>query len=135
MTTNCGFLRTSRLTIVVLGLISALILIACTTDAQRIEEANDAARISQENATSVIGSNPSLPASSSSATLQRSGEISIFDVRDWDCFDDTAEIGELESIDIVDCNGNWEERALDSFVVELGIPRGRILRATSDREM
>lgn len=82
-----------------------LVLAACTTDAERIREANTAV------------------ASSSGNSEQFTGKISIFDVRDGDCFNAPI-VPETQSIDYFDvelvaCSDDWSHKALNSFLVEL----------------
>ena len=81
-----------------------LTLVACTADAERIREANTAA------------------ASGSGNSDQLTGKISVFDLRDGDCFN-AAEIPDSETVDfeqveLVPCSSDWVYRALNSFVVD-----------------
>ena len=80
-------------------------LVACAADAERIREANAAA-------------------SSSNAIDQLAGQISVFDLRDGDCFDAPEIAGtglfNLEDVKLVGCSGEWSFLALNSFVVDRG---------------
>ena len=96
-----------------IALIVMLTFVACTSDAQRIREANEAARLTQTET----------PSDSESTRLStptpRSGDISIFDIRDGDCLVTTLpDVGEMGRIEIVPCTESWESRVLSSFVVE-----------------
>ena len=82
-------------------------LVACTADAERIREANEAA------------------ADSSSVIDQMTGKISVFDLRDGDCFDAPEIPGgsglfDLEDVKLLGCSGDWSFVALNSFVVDRG---------------
>ena len=89
-----------------LALLAGLfVLVACTGDAERIREANAAA-------------------GSSNAIDQSAGQISVFDLRDGDCFDAPEIAGSgllnLEDVKLVGCSGKWSFLALNSFVVDRG---------------
>ena len=92
--------------IVLLAAIGGLAVVAaCTTDAQRIREANEAAAVG----------------SKTSGVL--TGKISAFDIRDGHCFDAPPVPGtgavDLYDVKLVSCSGNWGFRSLNSFVVDL----------------
>lgn len=78
---------------------------ACTTDAQRIREANEAAAVGSK--TSEI----------------LTGKISVFDIRDGDCFDAPYLPGtsavDLYDVELVSCSADWAYRSLSSFMVDL----------------
>jgi hypothetical protein len=90
-------------------LLAVLLLAACNEDIQRIDDANDAARLSGPPAESTAAS---------SSTIQRSGEISIFDVRDGDCFNSLNYGLDIETVEIIPCSGDWETRVVSSFLVD-----------------
>jgi hypothetical protein len=79
--------------------------VSCTTDANRIQDAQEAVD------SGVITEQD-----------RETGEISIFDIRDGDCFNDmlTKDLtGEQESsvykVELVPCSGDWDFRVLDVF--------------------
>lgn len=78
---------------------------ARTTDAQRICEANEVAAVGSK--TSEI----------------LTGKISVFNIRDGDCFDAPPAPGtnsaDLYDVELVSCSGDWAYRSLNSFVVDL----------------
>jgi len=92
--------------IVLLAAIGGLaVAAACTTDAQRIREANEAAAVGSK--TSEI----------------LTGKISVFDIRGGDCFDAPPVPGttvvDLYDVELVSCSGDWAYKSLNSFVVDL----------------
>ncbi len=84
-----------------------LTLVACTTDEDRIKEANTAAASGGQSGDSG----------------QLTGKISIFDLRDGDCFNAPtvpgSETVNMEDVELVPCSGDWVYQALSSFVVAL----------------
>ena len=102
-------LPTKKRSIAMLILAASAVLLtlgACTTDADRISEAN-----------TVAARNNSTPAPDT-----QTGKISVFDLRDGDCFN-AAEIPGFETVDfeeveLVPCSSSWVYRALNSFVVD-----------------
>jgi len=84
-----------------------LTLVACTTDEDRIKEANTAAASSGQSGDSG----------------QLTGKISVFDLRDGDCFNAPkipgGESVNMEDVELVSCSDDWIYRALSSFVVTL----------------
>ena len=119
MQTSSQPLKTDRSILGLIGLVVVLILLACTSDAQRIREANEAAQSSQGKTPSDSGSAATTRSEPSSTSIPRSTVIDIFDVRDGDCLVATLpEIEEFERIEIVPCTGKWDARAVSSFVVE-----------------
>ena len=113
-------LRRNQLVIFVFGIFVLLTLTACTTDAQRIDDANEAARKSQQNTPSINESNTASSSVSPSNRIQRTGTISVFEVRDGDCFNSNELVEtELSEVELVDCAEDWDERAINSFVVDL----------------
>jgi hypothetical protein len=91
--------------------------VACTKDdAERIRQANSAAATESAKAIST----PFDPE-------QLVGTISVFDLRDGDCFNlegpspaflDTLEGEETTEVLFVPCSGDWEHRVVNSFVVD-----------------
>ena len=57
-----------------------------------------------------------------SRSVEQSGEISSFDLRDGDCFRDVelvgVDSGEFTNVELVSCSGNWTMRILDSFLLD-----------------
>ncbi len=94
--------RLATKTLMLALLAGLFVLVACTADAERIREANAAA-------------------GSSNAIDQLAGQISVFDLRDGDCFDAPEIAGSglfnLEDVKLVGCSGEWSFLALNSFVV------------------
>lgn len=101
-------------------LLSVLILLAmasCTTDSQRIRNANEAARSSQPD--SPLSVPPSTVPSISPTDTPLSDEISAFEVRSGDCISSNLSEGiDIYSVKIVVCSGDWQYRVLNSFAVE-----------------
>ena len=70
---------------------------------------------------------------------QLSGNISVFDLRDGDCFNAAKvpgyEVVNFEEVELTPCTGDWVYRALNSFVITLNgkFPGEDYLMAQSDR--
>ena len=95
-----------RVTLLLLVLVGGLlVLIGCTDNREKIRAANQAA------------------ASSSISSVEETGKISVFDLRDGDCFNAArivgTEVEDLENVELVPCSGDWGYRVLSSFVVSL----------------
>jgi len=93
-----------RLTLSVLTIV--FLLMACgPSDKERIRDMNESALVEQSFDPDALG-----------------GTISVFDIRDGDCFNAglPSEYGAtdtFEEVELVSCSGEWEYRVLDSFVV------------------
>ena len=115
MKTGMRSLKTNGSIMGAIALIVLLTLVACTSDAERIREANEVAQLAQTKTPSNAESTSDTPLSTPTPL---SADISIFDIRDGDCLEYSFSEGELERINIVPCTGIWASRALSSFVVE-----------------
>jgi len=52
--------------------------------------------------------------------IQEKERKSMFDVRDGDCLEMyLPDVGDIENTNVVDCNGNWDAKVLNSFVVDV----------------
>ena len=97
----------SRHVFLLIGLISLSAFAGCqgTSDKERIRDSNEAAREGQTF-------NPD----------ELSGTISVFDLRDGDCFNapTVPEFGivDFEDVELVLCSGDWRYRVLNSFAVD-----------------
>ena len=91
----------------------ALLLMGCTSDAELIREANQAAALNNESTDA-----PSIDVQSTK--IPESANMSVFEIRDGDCLQMVVPDSgvELESTKIVGCNGPWDYKAINSFVVE-----------------
>ena len=109
-------LTTSAL--ICISFVLALMLVSCTSDAQLIREANEAAASSNAPLKPTPTLTPT-PTVHQSLQLQESERKSMFEVRDGDCLKmSMPEIGKAENTTIVDCNGSWDGRVINSFVIE-----------------
>ena len=111
--------------ILLIALLIALFSLVCETDADRIREANEAARQSQ-GSSPPAGTPPTPEPTSTPKPISTvmTTTIDVIEVREGDClrffgepdFGETVEISDLE---LVECSGMWEARVLHSFVIDL----------------
>ena len=95
-----------------------LMFMGCAADAQRAREAGGAARVSQ---TKAAAATPPLVLSPTSTPL--SASIEAVDIQKGDCVNSRLPEGiDIESVEIVECSGSWQYRALSSFRVEASGP-------------
>jgi len=114
--TNRVTTRLSTPTVISMLVIFGLLLVSCTSDAERIRKANEAAASSDE-ATTTQSKEVIAP---QATQIPNSANISVFEIRDGDCLQMfVPDAGaEFEETEIVNCNGNWDYKSLNSFVVE-----------------
>ena len=108
---------------------------ACSSDAMRIRENNEAARQSRTEALSEIPSTPVVvmtpkplvvatntpPERIEDTPTPLSAEIEAVDVRVGDCINSKLPEGiDIYNVEIVECAGNWQFRALNLFEVDRG---------------
>lgn len=95
-----------------------LMFMGCATNAQSARESNDAARISQ---TKAAAATPPLVLAPTSTPLNAS--IEAVDIQKGDCVNSRLPEGiDIESVEIVECSGSWQYRALSSFRVKASGP-------------
>jgi len=96
----------------------------CGSDAERIREANEAARASQTKAAAPDAMTIVAPISTfEAAPTPLIADISVLDVREGDCITSQLPDGTVfETVQIVACSGNWQFRVVSSFVVEADGP-------------
>jgi len=112
METRMPSLKTCGSIIGATTLIVLLILVACTSDAQRVRETNEAARVSQTLAPF------DTPSTSLPGPTLISAEIEAVDVQEGDCIDSSIPSGiDIENVVIVLCSGEWQYRVLGAFDV------------------
>ena len=111
-----------------------VLFIGCTSDTQRIREANEAARVSQTKAAAGITPTIILTPTSIGSPAVGSGlptaeasptplvtDINVLDVREGDCINSRLTEGyEVETVEIVTCSADWNFRVLNLFTVEAG---------------